>query len=154
LRREQEGWDRFASALARVPAARPGADPDAWSLTDVLWHVAWWCDEAARVLGDMAAGAWTGHDPSSEPGWTERVNRRELGRSRTMSTGDAREACAAGRRRMLEAFGSLADLTPAAEEWFDESGPVHYAEHVPDLERLALDPRAGAEIPGRDGGRP
>lgn len=130
------------TAVAAVSAALADAAPDAWSPTDVLRHVAWWCDEAARVLREMAAGTWTGEDPSSGPGWTDRVNRRELERSGAMSLEGAREGCTDGRRRMLEAFGALADVTPAAGEWFDESGAAHYAEHVPDLERLAGDARA------------
>ena len=35
---------------------------------------------------------------------------------------------------MLERFGVLAVLTADADEWFEESGPAHYAEHVPELE--------------------
>jgi hypothetical protein len=34
---------------------------------------------------------------------------------------------------MLEAFGALEAPSPGAEEWFEESGPRHYAEHEPDL---------------------
>jgi hypothetical protein len=34
---------------------------------------------------------------------------------------------------MLEALGSLFELSPEAEESFDESGPTHYAEHEPGL---------------------
>jgi hypothetical protein len=34
---------------------------------------------------------------------------------------------------MLEAFGALDEITPDADEWFEESGPSHYAEHMPDL---------------------
>jgi hypothetical protein len=35
---------------------------------------------------------------------------------------------------MLERFGALTDLTADADEWFDESGPRHYAEHAPELQ--------------------
>jgi hypothetical protein len=41
---------------------------------------------------------------------------------------------------MLEAFASLSALTPDAEEWFVESGPAHYAEHVRDLRRWGEPP--------------
>jgi hypothetical protein len=39
------------------------------------------------------------------------------------------------RARMRSAFEALAELTPAAVEWFEESGPLHYAEHGDDLAR-------------------
>ena len=35
---------------------------------------------------------------------------------------------------MLERFGALTELTADADEWFDESGPRHYAGHAPELE--------------------
>jgi hypothetical protein len=37
------------------------------------------------------------------------------------------------RGAMLERFGALAVLTADADEWFEESGPAHYAEHAPEL---------------------
>ena len=41
----------------------------------------------------------------------------------------------ASRTRMLEAFGALDEITTDADDWFEESGPSHYAEHMPDLEQ-------------------
>ena len=38
------------------------------------------------------------------------------------------------RSAMLERFGALEVLTADADEWFEESGPLHYAEHLPELE--------------------
>jgi hypothetical protein len=35
---------------------------------------------------------------------------------------------------MLERFGALEVLTANADEWFEESGPLHYAEHLHELE--------------------
>jgi hypothetical protein len=40
-------------------------------------------------------------------------------------------------------LGSLTALTPEAEEWFVESGPAHYAEHLGHLERWAETPPEG-----------
>jgi hypothetical protein len=34
---------------------------------------------------------------------------------------------------MLERFGELPEVTAEADEWLDESGPRHYAEHLPAL---------------------
>ena len=39
-----------------------------------------------------------------------------------MSVTDVRAGFAAARRRMREVFGTLADVTPDAIEWFEESG--------------------------------
>ena len=36
----------------------------------------------------------------------------------------------------------LDELTPRAEEWFMESGPLHYREHLPDLERFVKESSA------------
>jgi hypothetical protein len=137
LRREAEGWDRVASLVAELSAEqqeRPGLSPEGWSVRDLLWHLAFWYDDAARALEQMRAGTWGGDDPSRVPGWADRVNDEELTRSRTMSTIEAREAWLRERRRMLEALGALAELTPDAEEWFEESGPTHAAAHLPELE--------------------
>ncbi len=78
----------------------------------------------------MRAGTWDGSDPSLEPGWVDRVNDEEFVRSRTMGIEEARAAWVEGRRAMLEAFGALGDVTPRADEWFDESAPTHYAAHL------------------------
>lgn len=96
--------------------------------------MAFWCDDAAQVLAEMKAGTWDGRDPSLEPGWVDRVNDEQLQRSRTMDPADARAEWLDGRRRMLGAFGALDDVSPQADEWFEETGPTHYAGHLPDLE--------------------
>ena len=54
-----------------------------------------------------------------------------------MTVGHVRKALADARRRHLEALGALDEVTPAGAEWFDESGPLHFAEHAWDLERWA-----------------
>lgn len=138
LRREAEGRDRIAGLLDGLTIEqleRPGLTPEGWSIRDLLWHLAVWSEDAARVLREMRASTWDGTDPSLEPGWTDRVNEREFARSRTMGIGEARTAWVEGRRDMLEAFGALEDSTPPAEEWFEESGSTHYGGHIPGLTR-------------------
>ena len=109
--------------------------PEGWAVRDVWWHLAYWCDDTSRVLGQMRSGTWDGTDPSTEPGRTDRVNEAELARSREMAVEEVHAALLEARRRHLEALGALDEVTPAAQEWFDESGPVHFAEHASDLER-------------------
>ena len=137
LRQEAEGWrriDAFVERLTPEEIERPGYTDEGWSVKDMMWHVAAWSQDAARVLNDMRAGNWDGEDPSQEAGYTDRVNREWFERSRTMGTEEVRSAWYAARQRLLESFGALGEVTPDAEEWFDESGPAHYAEHVPGLE--------------------
>jgi hypothetical protein len=85
----------------------------------------------------MGDGTWDGTDPATEPGWTDRVNDAELERSRSMDAGEVQAALLDARRRHLEAFGALEDVTPDAQEWFDESGPLHFAKHADELEAWA-----------------
>ena len=55
LRAEAEGWEAFI-ALAdrcRPTSRRPGLNAEGWAVRDVMWHVAFWCVDAARALGAM-----------------------------------------------------------------------------------------------------
>lgn len=136
IRREAEGWQRLGAALDGLTPAElewPGLTEEGWSIKDLLWHIAVWCDDAAAVLGAMAAGTWDGFDRWAELG-TDRVNEEAFQRSRTMGLEPVRVAWWRERGRMLEAFGGLERVTPQAAEWFDEAGPTHYEEHLPDLE--------------------
>lgn len=137
LRREAEGWrriDALVDGLTPDQLERPGFTPDGWSVKDLMWHVAAWSTDTARVLGEMKDGTWDGQDPSDAPGYTDRVNREWFERSRGMELEEVRSAWYASRRRLLEAFGTLGEITPDADEWFEETGPTHYAKHTPDLE--------------------
>jgi hypothetical protein len=138
LRQEAEGWrriDALVDGLTTEQIERPGLTDEGWSVRDMMWHVAAWSDDTARVLREMEAGTWDGVDPSEAPGYTDRVNREWFERSRAMQVEDVRSAWYATRGRMLEAFGVLGAVTPDAEEWFEEAGSAHYAEHLPGLQR-------------------
>jgi hypothetical protein len=137
LRSEGEGWEAFvalADAVAPDLVELPGLNAEGWAVRDVMWHVAFWCADAARALGAIAEGRF---DRVREPYADAEVNRlndRELERSRGMQVDEVRAELHRARAAMLERFGALAVLTADAEEWFEESGPAHYAEHVPELE--------------------
>ena len=52
-----------------------------------------------------------------------------------MDARDVRRRCARARAtRRAERSATLPEVTPEAWEWFEESGPLHYAKHVKDLE--------------------
>ena len=137
LRAEAEGWEELIAVLdATAPELLepPGVNADGWAVRDVMWHVAFWCADAARALGEIAEGRF---DRVREPYADAEVNRlndRELERSRGMRVDDVRAELHRARAAMLERFGTLAVLTADADEWFEESGPAHYAEHAPELE--------------------
>jgi Mycothiol maleylpyruvate isomerase N-terminal domain len=137
LRAEAEGWEEFVALVDAVPPAlveRPGMNAEGWAVRDVMWHLAFWCADAARALSAIAEGRL---DRVREPYGDAEVNRlndRELERSRGMRVDDVRAELHRARAAMLESFGTLAGLTADADEWFEESGPVHYAEHAAELE--------------------
>jgi hypothetical protein len=137
LRAEAEGWEEFVALVDAVPPAlveRPGMNAEGWAVRDVMWHLAFWCADAARALSAIAEGRL---DRVREPYGDAEVNRlndRELERSRGMRVDDVRAELHRARAAMLEPFGTLAGLTADADEWFEESGPVHYAEHAAELE--------------------
>lgn len=137
LRSEAEGWEAFvalADAVAPDLVELPGLNAEGWAVRDVMWHVAFWCADAARALGAIAEERL---DRVREPYGDAEVNRlndRELERSRGMQVAEVRAELHRARAAMLEAFGALSGLTADADEWFEESGPAHYAEHAPQLQ--------------------
>ncbi|HJY32005.1 MAG TPA: maleylpyruvate isomerase N-terminal domain-containing protein [Actinomycetota bacterium] len=137
LRAEAEGWDGFVALAGAMPPGLvelPGLNAEDWAVRDLMWHVAFWCEDAAHALGAIAEGRL---DRVREPygdGEMNRLNDRELERSRGMRVDEVRTELHRARAAMLERFGALAVLTADADEWFEESGPAHYAEHAAELE--------------------
>lgn len=136
LRAEAERWAEFEAALDAVPAQRletPGLNAEGWTVRDTMWHVAFWCSDAARALTDIAEGR---SDRAHEPYTADEVNRindREFDRSRSMRLDEVRAELHRRRSAMLERFGVLEQITADADEWFEESGPLHYVEHLREL---------------------
>lgn len=136
LRREAEAWariDELAGGLTPEELERPGYTPDGWSVKDLMSHVAAWSEYTADVLGEMATGTWDGRDAFAEPGSVDRLNREWFERFRDSDLQDVRSAWRDSRARLLGSLGALVQVTPDAAEWFEETGPAHYAEHLPDL---------------------
>ena len=48
------------------------------------------------------------------------------------------------RTRMLQEWNALSEPTPLAEEWFTESGALHYREHLDDLRRWVQELRSAS----------
>jgi Mycothiol maleylpyruvate isomerase N-terminal domain len=128
-REEEEAWRELEAVFARVPAERfeeAGVTHEGWSPKDLMYHVAAWAEECARVLEEIGAGRPVPdqHDD------TDTRNRTWFDESRGMEPDDVRAATTTARRRMLTAFGALPDVTNTARSWFEESGALHYREHA------------------------
>lgn len=135
LRVEVAAWrsvERGVEGIGPEQLERPGLGAEAWSIKDLLWHLARWHEEAARVLGERA---WDADPGSTEPGWVDRLNAEALAAGRRMDLEGVRAGGRERRARMRSAFAALDGIPPAAEEWFEESGTLHYAEHADDLAR-------------------
>ena len=135
LREENEGWGRLLDVLAAVPDDRleqPTLTPEGWSSKDAMFHVGYWLDDCARVLAAIAGGTF---DAAIENATDIRsVNDEGFLRSRDMDLGTVRAGLLAARERTRTAFAALETVGPQAWEWFEESGPLHYAKHVEDLD--------------------
>ena len=135
LRLEAEGWraiEHTLNGLTPEELERPGLNADGWSIKDLLWHLGVWHEEAARVI---VGRAWDVDSAALEPDWVDRVNADGLAQGRDMDLDHVREVGRERRAGMLAAFGALEETPPPAEEWFEESGTVHYVEHADDLAR-------------------
>jgi hypothetical protein len=139
LAEEASGWAVFADVLARVPADRfeEPVLPAGWSPKDVVFHVARWMEIAADLLGRIEAGTYRSgdfeHADDDDRGFVERMNAEWLEHGRAIGAQAVRARLEPARDAMRRAFGAMSAVTPAAWEWFEESGPRHYAQHVPDL---------------------
>jgi Mycothiol maleylpyruvate isomerase N-terminal domain len=132
---ESAGWERLLRVFASIPEDRfeeMSVTPEGWSPKDVMFHVAYWVGDCADVLERIAAGTWDG-GADETPATIEASNREGFERSRRMPASEVRTGFAEGRARMLAAFHALDEVTPGAWEWFEESGPLHYAKHEEDL---------------------
>ena len=109
---------------------RPGATPDGWSVRDVLFHIGAWAAHCGIQIERMRMGTWVAAEED-----VERLNREWFELSRTLDLPTVGAELAAARTRMVCGFGTLPKITPAAVEWFEESGPLHYDEHLLALRR-------------------
>jgi hypothetical protein len=131
LEEEERGWMELTEAFGDVSPDRfeePTLNVEGWSPKDAMYHVARWAEEAATVLGRVAAGTHRGGDID-----TDGMNAEWLEEGRGVEADIVRLRFAKGRVAMRQAFEALEHVEATAWEWFEESGPQHYAEHLPDL---------------------
>ena len=133
--------DAFHDALATVDAELatvPGVMDD-WSVRDIVFHLAVWCEHAAEALALAAAGR--GEEFAYSTGDTDAMNARFLTEGRTVSPAGAlrREeaAFAAFREAIATLDPALLTLRLGNGDTVGEvvvyDGPEHYAEHTEHL---------------------
>jgi hypothetical protein len=106
----------------------PTLTPEGWSPKDMMFHVGAWAADCARQLERMRLGTW------QEPVETvDATNAEWFQLSRTLDLDTVRGELMSGRNRMLQEFGALLEVTPEAQEWFSESGEIHYRNHAAEL---------------------
>jgi len=128
---EERGWLALTEVFGDVPPDRfdePTVTGEGWSPKDVMYHVAAWSEEAAKVLGRIAAGTHRESDPD-----TQALNEEWFEEGRGLEEDVVRIRFAKGRVAMRQVFSQLSEVDSNAWEWFEESGPRHYAEHLLDL---------------------
>ena len=128
---EERGWLALTEVFGDVPPDRfdePTVTGEGWSPKDVMYHVAAWSEEAAKVLGRIAAGTHRESDPDIQA-----LNDEWFEEGRGLGEDFVRIRFAKGRVAMRQVFSQLSEVDANAWEWFEESGPRHYAEHLPDL---------------------
>jgi Mycothiol maleylpyruvate isomerase N-terminal domain len=131
LAEEDQGWLELTEVFGDVPPERfdePSVTDQGWSPKDVMYHVAAWSEEAATVLGRIAAGTHRESDLD-----TRALNDAWFEVGRGLDDDVVRIRFAKGRTSRRQALKRLSDVDAAAWEWFEESGPRHYEEHLPDL---------------------
>lgn len=149
VRAEGERWAEVAGLLSQLTPdqmVEPGLIPEGWSVKDLLAHLGCWAAEAARAMERIRLGTYEREDID-----VDARNRELYEACRDLDLGAARAECAAARNRMLQEWFALAEITSEAEDWFSESGPRHYEEHLPDLRRWVTELTSGRGPAGADG---
>jgi hypothetical protein len=128
---EERAWLELTEVFGELPPERfedPSLNAEGWTPKDAMFHVARWAEEAATVLRRIAAGTHRGGDVD-----TDGLNAEWLEAGKDVDADIVRLRFSKGRTDMRQAFESLREVDADAWEWFEESGPRHYAEHLPEL---------------------
>jgi hypothetical protein len=130
LEAEDRGWTEVCGILGSLDPGKmehPGYT-DEWSVKDLMAHIGGWAAETVQILEQIRYGTFR---PLKYD--VDALNEQFVEANRDQTPSVVRAEMAAARNRMLEEFNRLPELTRTAEEWFVESGPAHYEEHLPRL---------------------
>jgi mycothiol maleylpyruvate isomerase-like protein len=128
LAAEDAGWIGCMDLVERLTGEQieePGYYPEEWSVKDLLAHIGSWQAEAVQILEQIRMGTFVRQRID-----VDEMNEQFHKANRDLPLSVVRAECWSARNRMLEEFNALLEVTLDAEEWFVESGPMHYAEHV------------------------
>lgn len=142
LRAEDAGWTEFEAMLDGLTPEqieRPGVTDGGWSIKDLLAHLAAWMAEAGHVLEQVRIGTYQRREVD-----VEAMNREFFEANRDVPLALVRAELFSSRTRMLQEWNALPEATPLAEEWFTESGALHYHEHLDDLSRWVQELRSAS----------
>lgn len=124
---EDQGWAEFlglVESLSPDEMQEPGYFPEGWSVKDLLAHISGWQAETVQVLEQLRMGTYA---PSQID--VDALNALIYEANKDLPLTDVRAECWSAHTRMLEEWDALPEVSPVAEEWFVESGRMHYAEH-------------------------
>jgi len=119
---------------------RTGLTPEGWSVKDAMFHIGAWMADCANQLERMRLGTFVERVDTIPD--IDRTNREWFEVSKTLELKTVRVELVAAHQRMLQEWAALTEPTPAAWEWFEESGPIHYRKHLDDLRGWADRERA------------
>ena len=138
--REDAAWTELHEAVDAFGPEQlesPTLNEEGWSPKDVIFHIGAWLAKAGLQLERMREGTFV--EPELD---TDELNARWLEVSRGVDVETAKAELFSSRTRLLQALEELPEITPQAQEWFEESGDLHYLDHLPEL-RAALAREAG-----------
>ena len=136
IREEDVGCSELHELIHRFDRDRGLLDrvgyTEEWSVKDMLAHLGSWCAEAVRALEQIRMGT---HERVAVDVEAKNVEFHDTWKDVDVDT--IRAEFFSARNRMLEEWGRLQDPNRLAQSWFRESGPKHYAEHLPRLREWA-----------------
>lgn len=130
-RAEDAGWSEMMELIESLSPAEielPGYYREGWSVKDLMAHVGSWQAEAGQILQQIRWGTFRGR-----PVDVDAMNEQFYEVNKDLPLPVVRAEAWSARTRMLTEWNDLPEVTPEAEEWFRESGPEHYEEHLPRL---------------------
>jgi hypothetical protein len=134
LEAEDRGWHELEAMwfpLSPAQVEESGMIAEGWSVKDLLWHLGAWWAEAGMMLERIVVGTYESQDD-----WgTDEKNARFLEEGRRVDLSTVKAELFSARNRALLDFAGLPEVTHDAEEWFEETGPLHYRGHADDLRR-------------------
>ena len=133
LAAEDAGWNELNGLIeSLIPGQmeEPGYFPEGWSVKDLMAHIGSWQAEAGQVLTQIRNGTLRG-----DPVDVDAMNALFVEANHDLPLSIVRAEMFSARNRMLTEWNALPEITPKAEEWFVESGPAHYQEHIEPLRK-------------------